>query len=161
IRRDQFRAIGGDDALAQILNSVPHAANARYYADIVRQKAIGRQLIEAANEILREGYSNNFTAEDLLENAERRGFNIAEEQTKGDTVELSQVVNQAMDRIIARTETRHPVTGVATGFLELDDITGGFQPEQLIILAARPSMGKTAFALNICDHAAVVSKLPV
>ena len=161
IRRDQFRAIGGDDTLAQILNSVPHAANARYYADIVRQKAIARQLIEAANEILREGYSNNYTAEQLLENAERRVFNIAEDQTKGDTVELSQVVNLAMDRIIARTESQHPVTGVSTGYYELDDITGGLQPEQLIILAARPSMGKTAFALNICDHAAVTSKLPV
>jgi replicative DNA helicase len=71
------------------------------------------------------------------------------------------VVTQAMDRIAARSEARHPISGVPTGYYDLDDITGGFQPEQLIILAARPSMGKTAIALNICDHAAVTSKVPV
>lgn len=159
-RRDQLQAVGGTEALADIQNSVPHAANARYYAEIVRQKSIARQLIECANAILREGYSNNFTAEQLLEAAERRVFTIAEDQTKGDTVELRDVVMKAMDRIIARSESRHPVTGVASGFFDLDDLTGGFQPEQLVILAARPSMGKTAFALNICDHACVDLKVP-
>ena len=159
-RRDQLDAVGGAEALADIQNSVPHAANARYYAEIVRQKSIARQLIEAANEILHEGYSNNFTAEQLLEGAERRVFQIAEDQTRGDTVELKDVVMKAMDRIVARSESRHPVTGVASGFFDLDDLTGGFQPEQLIILAARPSMGKTAFALNICDHASVDLKTP-
>ncbi len=159
-RRDQFQAVGGDETLAQILDTVPHAANGRYYAEIVRQKAIARQLIESANEILRDGYSNNYTAEELLEAAERKIFNIAEDQTKGDTVELKEVVLKAMDRIAARSESRHPVTGVATGFFELDDLTGGFQPEQLIILAARPSMGKTALALNICDHVGVILKTP-
>ncbi|HMB06338.1 MAG TPA: replicative DNA helicase [Isosphaeraceae bacterium] len=159
-RRSEFKAIGGDEALAQILGSVPHSANAKYYAQIVRQKSISRELIESANEILRDGYSNNFTAEQLLENAERRIFSIAEDQTKGDTVELRDVVTLAMDRIAARSESRHPVTGIATGYFELDDITGGLQPEQLVILAARPSMGKTALALNICDHAAVNLKVP-
>jgi replicative DNA helicase len=159
-RRSEFKAIGGDEALAQILGSVPHSANARYYAQIVRQKSISRELIESASEILRDGYSNNFTAEQLLENAERRIFSIAEDQTKGDTVELRDVVTLAMDRIAARSESRHPVTGIATGYFELDDVTGGLQPEQLVILAARPSMGKTALALNICDHAAVNLKIP-
>jgi replicative DNA helicase len=160
-RRDQLQSVGGAEALADIQNSVPHAANARYYAEIVRQKSISRQLIEGANEILREGYSNNFTAEQLLESAERRIFQIAEDQTKGETVELSQVVQNAMQRIIDRSEHRHPVTGVASGFIDLDDMIGGFQPNQLVIVAARPSMGKTAFALNVCDHAAVESKTPV
>jgi replicative DNA helicase len=159
-RRDQFRAIGGDETLAQLLGTVNHAANARYHAGIVRQKSVNRTLIEIANETLRDSYSNNFTAEELLENAERRIFNIAEDQTKGDTVELRDVVTDAMDRIAARSESRHPVTGIATGYFELDDITGGLQPEQLVILAARPSMGKTALALNICDHAAVQLKIP-
>ena len=148
IRRDQFKAIGGDEFISQILSSVPHAANAKYYAQIVRQKAVSRALIESANEILRDGYSNNFTAEELLEDAERRIFAIAEDQSSSETVELRDVVTQAMDRIAARSEARHPITGVATGYFDLDDITGGFQPEQLIILAARPSMGKTAIALN-------------
>ncbi|MBV8554804.1 MAG: replicative DNA helicase [Planctomycetaceae bacterium] len=161
IRRDQLQAIGGHEAISQILNSVPHAANAKYYAGIVREKAISRLLIDSANEILRDGYSNNFTAEQLLESAERKIFDIAEDQTKGDTVEIRDVVTVAMDRIAARTEARHPITGVATGFFDLDNITCGFQPEQLIILAARPSMGKTAFALNICDHVAVNLGIPV
>jgi len=160
-RRDEIDAVGGVEFIAEVVNSVPHAANAKYYADIVRQKSISRKLIDSANEILKEGYSNNFTAEQLLEGAERRIFTIAEDQTKGDTVELRDVVIKAMDRIIARSESRHPVTGVATGYFDLDDMTGGFQQDQLIILAARPSMGKTAFALNICDHASVVMKQPV
>jgi replicative DNA helicase len=161
IRRDQFKAIGGDEFISQILGSVPHAANAKYYAQIVRQKAVSRALIESANHILQDGYSNNFTAEELLEDAERRIFAIAEDQSSSETVELRDVVTQAMDRIAARSEARHPISGVPTGYYDLDDITGGFQPEQLIILAARPSMGKTAIALNICDHAAVTSKIPV
>lgn len=160
-RRDQFKAIGGDDLLSQILGTVPHAANAKYYAQIVRQKAISRALIEGANEILREGYSNNFSSEELLEAAERRIFTIAEDKVKGETVELGDVVTQAMDRISARAEAKHAITGVPSGFLDLDDITAGFQGQQLIILAARPSMGKTALALNICDHAAVNKGIPV
>jgi replicative DNA helicase len=160
-RRDQFKTIGGDETLTRIVNCVPHAANAKHYADIVRQKAISRELIECANEILRNGYSNSFTAQELLEAAERRVFNIAEDQTKGDTVELNQVVADAMDRIVARSESRHPVSGLATGYIDLDDITGGFQPSQLIVLAARPSMGKTALALNICEHVALTLKTPV
>jgi replicative DNA helicase len=161
IRRDQLQAIGGHEVISQILNSVPHAANAKYYAGIVREKAVSRLLIDSANEILRDGYSNNFTAEQLLEAAERKIFDIAEDQTKGDTVEIRDVVTLAMDRIAARTEAKHPITGVATGFFDLDGITSGFQAEQLIILAARPSMGKTAFALNICDHVAVNLHIPV
>jgi replicative DNA helicase len=161
IRRDQFKAIGGDEFISQILGSVPHAANAKYYAQIVRQTAVSRALIESANHILQDGYSNNFTAEELLEDAERRIFAIAEDQSSSETVELRDVVTQAMDRIAARSEARHPISGVPTGYYDLDDITGGLQPEQLIILAARPSMGKTAIALNICDHAAVTSKIPV
>jgi replicative DNA helicase len=160
-RREQLKTIGGIDTLVDMVASVPHAANARYYAQIVRQKAISRELIECATEMLRDGYSNNFTAEQLLEAAERRVFNIAEVQTKGDTIELKDVVTDAMARIATRSESRHPITGVASGYFELDDITGGFQPEQLVILAARPSMGKTALALNICDHAAVTNKTPV
>jgi replicative DNA helicase len=151
-RRGEYDRIGGDDALAQILASVPHAANARYYAEIVRGKSIPRALIEAGNEVIREAYANTHTAEELLELAERRVFAIAEEQVSGETVELRDVVTKAMDRIALRSEERHPLTGVSTGFFELDDLTGGLQGSQLVILAARPSMGKTALALNICEH---------
>src|SRR5512135_3472275 len=98
IRRDQLQAIGGHEVISQILNSVPHAANAKYYAGIVREKAVSRLLIDSATEILRDGYSNSFTAEQLLESAERKIFDIAEDQTKGDTVEIRDVVALAMDR---------------------------------------------------------------
>jgi replicative DNA helicase len=161
-RRDQFDKVGGDETLAEIVNSVPHAANAKYYAGIVREKSIGRQLIDSATEIIRDGYSNQYTAQELLESAERKVFAIAEEQVQGDTLDLKDVITLAMDRIAKRAETGgHAITGVASGLIDLDDITGGFQPGQLVVMAARPSMGKTALAINICDHAAMEGKVAV
>jgi replicative DNA helicase len=154
-RRGEFEKVGGDQALFELLDSVPHAANTLYYAQIVREKAVGRQLIECANEILRDGYSHAMTADELLQSAERRIFQIAEESATGETVELHDIVAQAMERIALRTDEKHAVTGAASGYFDLDDITSGFQDSQLIILAARPSMGKTAFALNICEHVAL------
>ncbi len=154
-RRGELEKIGGLDAIVQILTSVPHSANARYYAQIVREKAVARELIDTANEMLRDSYSNNFNADELLTNAERRVFAIAEDQVAGETVELKDVIVQAMERIDARVTAKHPLMGIGSGFLDLDDITTGFKGQQLIIVAARPSMGKTAFALNICEHAAI------
>jgi replicative DNA helicase len=160
-QRGEFEGIGGHETLSEIVESVPHAANARYYADIVRQKSISRRLIESANEILRDGYSNNFTAEALLEKAEQKIFEIAGDTIQGDTAELLHVLKEAMDRIEERTVSKHAVTGVATGYFELDDYMGGLQPGQLIVLAARPSMGKTALALNFADNVGVNLKVPL
>src|ERR1700733_3472916 len=144
--RGQFEQIGGDDTLTEI----------------VKQKATNRQLIEGATEIIRDGYSNQFTAQELLESAERKIFSIAEDQIRGETLELKDVVKQAMDLIAVRADSGgHAITGLATGLIYLDDITGGFHAGQLIIVAARPSMGKTALALNICDHAGINVKVPV
>jgi replicative DNA helicase len=156
--RDQFEQVGGDDILTEIVESVPHAANGKYYAGIVKEKATNRVLIESATEIIRDGYSNQFTADELLESAERKIFNIAQDQVREEGLGLKDVLVQAMDRIGARAESRHPITGIASGLIDLDDITAGFQPGQLVVLAARPSMGKTALALNICDHVAVETK---
>ncbi len=152
VRRNLFESVGGDETLVGLIEGVPHSAHAKYYADIVRQKSISRQLIETANEILNEGYSNNYTAQELLQSAEKKVFMIAEEESSGETVEVKDVIVEAMDRIIAKVEDRHVVSGVSTGFHDLDEITAGFQGTQLIILAARPAMGKTAIALNICEH---------
>jgi len=160
-KRGQFEQVGGDDILTEIVQSVPHAANGKYYAGIVKEKATNRQLIESATEIIRDGYSNQFTAQELLESAERKVFGIAEDQIKGETLQINDVLNQAMERISKRADSVHAVTGVATGLIDLDEITWGFQPGQLIIVASRPSMGKTALALNICDHVAVNLKLPL
>jgi replicative DNA helicase len=156
--RGLLERIGGDDAIDEILTvqrSLPHAANTRHYAGIVVEKAVTRALIEIGNDLLRQGYSNTMSAEELLEAAEKSIFRIAEERASGETVDLRDVVLKAMERIALRVDDRHSVTGVPTGLLDLDDVTGGFQGSQLVILAARPSMGKTALALNICEHAAL------
>jgi replicative DNA helicase len=160
-RRQEYDRIGGDETLAAILDSVPHAANTKYYAEIVREKSVQRRVLESAHETLRLGYSNTLTADELLQSAERSIFQINEERARGETVELREVVTQAMNQIAIRAEERHPITGVATGYYDLDDITSGFQGAQLIILAARPSMGKTAFALNIAEYAAVEQRVGV
>jgi replicative DNA helicase len=161
-KRGALDKIGGDETLEEISASVPHAANAKYYAEIVKEKAVNRQLIESATEIIRDGYSNQFTADQLLEAAERKIYNIREDQIRGEVLELKDVVKDAMDAIAARADSGgHAVTGLATGFMDLDDITSGLHAGQLVIIAARPSMGKTAIALNICDHAAFEAKTPV
>lgn len=157
-KRGLLDRIGGDDAIDEILavqRSLPHAANTRHYAGIVVEKAVTRSLIEIGHDLLRQGYSNTMSAEELLEAAEKQIFRIAEERASGETVDLRDVVLKAMERIAVRVDDRHSVTGVPTGLLDLDDITGGFQGSQLIILAARPSMGKTALALNVCEHVAL------
>jgi replicative DNA helicase len=147
--------------LAEITGSVPHAANGKYYAEIVRQKSINRKLIECATEIIRDGYSNEFTGEQLLEAAEKKVFGIAEDQVRGEVVEINEVLSQAMDRIMTRADSPHAVPGISSGFVDLDDLTWGFEPGQLIIVAGRPSMGKTALALNLAEHVAVNLKVPV
>jgi replicative DNA helicase len=118
-------------------------------------------LIQSATEIIREGYSNLFTAQQLLESAEQKIFTIAEDQIRGETHELKEVLFKAMELIEKRAAEKHPVTGVGTGFFDLDDMTNGFHSDQLIIIAARPSMGKTALALNICEHVTVKLNVPV
>jgi replicative DNA helicase len=161
-KRDQFDQVGGHDILTEIIESVPTAANAKYYANIVKEKAINRMLIESSTEIIRDGYSNQFTAQELLESAERKVFSIAEDQVRGETLNLKDVVKLAMEMYATRAEAGgHAVTGIATGFIDLDDRTSGFHPGQLIIIAARPSMGKTALALNISDHVAMNANIPV
>ncbi|WZP00479.1 replicative DNA helicase [Isosphaeraceae bacterium EP7] len=160
-REGHLESIGGLDAINQLISATPHAANARYHAEIVRQKSISRRLIECANEIHSAGYSETHTADELLELAESRIFKIAEEGVTGETVELKDVVHQAMERISARAEGGLPISGMGSGFPDLDNLTGGFQGSQLVILAARPSMGKTAIALNLCEHVILEQKLGV
>jgi replicative DNA helicase len=161
-RRGQFDAVGGHEILTEIVESVPTAANAKYYANIVKEKSTNRQLIESATEILSDGYSNQFTSHELLEAAERKIFSIREDQVRGETLEIKDIIKLAMDQIAMRAETGgHAVTGLGSGYIDLDDKTGGFHPGQLIVLAARPSMGKTALALNIADHVSVELNIPV
>lgn len=147
--------VGGLDYLLTLQSFVPHSVNAKYYAQIVIQHAVKRELIHAANEILTAGYAPESTAEDLLEDVQRRVFAISEDQAGGDTYTLSEVLGEALARIDARHQGQTGPEGIPTGFDDVDAMLGNMREGQLIIVAARPSMGKTAKALNICDHVAV------
>lgn len=153
-----FDRVGGDAYLFEILDSVPHAANTRYYAEIVREKAIMRELVEAQNDTLREAYSGLATADDTLDHALRRVFAISERQAGRGDVQAATAALEAMALIEARQEGNGG--GFSFGLQALDDVTGGMRPGHVYIIAARPSMGKTALALHICDYLTVTLGLP-
>ncbi|MFN9375123.1 MAG: replicative DNA helicase [Planctomycetaceae bacterium] len=142
---------GGPDYLVDILESTPHAAHAQYYAEIVREKSLQRRLISACTEILRDAYDESVGTDDLLNKAEKEVFNILEQQEGTEKLQLKEILLEAFDRIQKRMELRGSVSGVSTGFRDLDARTNGLQPAELVILAARPSMGKTAFVLNLAE----------
>jgi replicative DNA helicase len=155
IKGQMLEEIGGIEYLAAILSSVPNAANGSHYAGIVREKALLRQLISASSDILREAYSPHETAQIVLENAEKRIFAIAEQKVLGQMAKMEDVLHEVFEMIESRGQR-----GVETGFFELDDILNGLQRGEMIIVAARPSMGKTAFAMNLIEHIAADSMLP-
>jgi replicative DNA helicase len=152
-RRGVLGDAGGERAIRAALEAPPHAGNAAYYASIVRQKAVARRLIDQANATIRECYSNTYDADELQEMAESRLYAIGDAQVSGGVSYSS----EALDEFAARLERRMmgEVTGLSSGIKVLDEITDGFQPGSLTIVGARPSMGKTALALNIVDHVAV------
>jgi replicative DNA helicase len=154
--------IGGYVYLGQLWDAAPTAANAEYYARIVRDKALVRNLIHASTEILRDAYDQAQPADELLEGAERKILDIAEMGISGQTVTLQDALREAYDRIDTRaTKDQLSVSGLPTGFLDLDELTAGLQNSELIILAARPSVGKTAIALNMVRHIVVEERVPV
>jgi len=160
LRTDELEQIGGVDYLVQVMEAVPHAAHARYYADIVRDRWIQRSLTYACNEILTECYSSGRETEDVLASAEQRIFSILEQQEHVEKMNLSDILMDAFDRINARLEKQGEISGLTTGFSDLNRQLNGFQPTELVILAARPSMGKTALVCNIAESAAA-SGVPV
>jgi replicative DNA helicase len=153
ISRGAYESIGGDEALSAILGSVPHAANAKYYAGIVHELAVRRRLIQHAEQSLREAYdrANDKTAAELLADAERRLFSIGDAEAKGSIRSIREIGGEWLDRLHDRLEGR--VFGVPTGMIDFDGLAGGLPEGSLAILAGRPSMGKTAFALNILENA--------
>jgi replicative DNA helicase len=150
LREQKFiEDIGGYAYLGDLWDSAPTAANAEYYARIVRDKAIVRNLISAGNEILRDSYNQSTSADELLEGAERRILEVAQLGITGETMTLDDALSEAFDRIDARSQKDYSESGLPIGFLDLDEITAGLHNSELIILAARPSVGKTALSLNI------------
>lgn len=154
IRRNEFEAIGGAAYLTEILEAVPHAAHVRYYANIVREKWMLRTLIYTCTEILSESYDAADGVEELLQNAERKVFSIMEQQTNIGNIAIGDILIEAFNRIDERMKQEGDVTGITTGFADLDRQTTGLQATELIILAARPSMGKTALVCNMAEAVA-------
>lgn len=155
---------GGLAYLATLAKDTPSAANIRAYADIVREHSVKRQLIRVGTEIADSGFNpEGRNGTELLDEAERRVFEIAERRSKGERgfQPLSKLLGAAVDRIETLFEKDDPITGVSTGFVDFDNKTSGMQPGDLIIIAGRPSMGKTAFAMNIAENVAIRVQRPV
>ncbi len=154
---------GGEAYLFELANNVPSVANIRAYADIVRERSVLRQLINAANDIAaRAFHPGGRSSTELLDEAEQRVFAISEKGSRaGGPIRLNTFLTKTMERIDTLATLTDPITGIATGYHDLDEMTSGFQRSDLIIIAGRPSMGKTTFAMNIAEHVVMKSKLPV
>jgi replicative DNA helicase len=160
--KNQLDSIGGVSYLASLVDNVPSAANVVHYARIVKEKAILRRLIGTATKIISESYDTAGTdVENILDEAEHAIFEISEDKIKPAFSPIGEIIKDSFRTIEKLYEKKELVTGVATGFIKMDDITSGFQKSDLIIIAGRPSMGKTALALNIAQHAAIEERLPV
>ncbi len=156
----EYELVGGAAFLLELGQQVSTAAHAEHYARIVRDKAVLRSLIHAGTDIVHEAYEPNVNARSMLSRAEERVFRILD--TKGDrqVQSLREVLHESLARIDARLQHRHAYGGLETGLIDFDDLTGGLHNSELVILAARPSMGKTALALNIVEHIAVDERGP-
>ena len=153
--------IGGYGYIVELWDAAPSAANAAHYAEIIRQKAIVRNLIHACSDLQRQAYEQSQPAQELLDTAEKRILEIAELGVTGETKTLQDAVTEAFERMDARKAQGHlEYSGIPTGYADLDNLTAGMQNSELIILAARPSVGKTAFALNVIRHIVVEEKKP-
>jgi replicative DNA helicase len=156
-----FDSIGGAPYIAQIMDAVPTAANLEYHARIVREKAVLRRLIETATGIIQSSYESEDEVEALLDSAEQRIFEIAQTQDRRGFVWIKEILYPTFAYIEQLQNNSSGLIGVPSGFSDLDELTSGFQKGDLVIVAARPSMGKTAFTLNIAQHAAIRAKTPV
>src|SRR2546425_3189116 len=143
------------EVLGRLIGVGPAAADVDYHAKIVRDKAVLRRLIEAATSIIQDAYDGRLTSGDMLDNAEHRVFQVAQLKRAEEFVRLKELIWPTMERIEQLHTSQGALTGVASGFTDLDRLTAGFQRGDLVIIAARPSMGKTAFALNLVQHAAI------
>ena len=158
-KRRQLETLGGVEYIARIMDSVPSSANVMYYTGIVKDKQLLRELIGAASEILEMGYEETGEPGMKLDEAEQKIFAVTDKKISGAAVVLKDLVVSAFE-LIEKRKGSH-VTGLATGYYELDDLTCGLQNGEMIIIAGRPSMGKTSLALNIAEHVGLVEELPV
>ena len=154
VRRNELESAGGVEYLAELVDSVATPANLEHHAKILREKSILRRLIEASTGIIQSAYEGRLGANELLDQAEGRIFRISQERRTDGFMRIKEMLWPAMERIETLHRSGTAVTGVPSGFADLDGLTSGFQRSELVIVAARPSMGKTAFCLNIATNAA-------
>jgi replicative DNA helicase len=160
-KKDQLEAVGGASYLTELVEMVPTAANAWHHARIVRDKAVLRGLIQTATGIVEESYEDTEDVDTLLDRAEQSIFEISQRKSTAGFVNINAVLKDSFKHIEQLYERKELITGVPTGFTRLDSLTAGFQPADLIIIAGRPSMGKTALGLNIAQHVGISVRRPV
>jgi replicative DNA helicase len=159
--RNLLETVGGAAAVTNLYTFVPTAANVGYYLEIVRDKYILRSIIAAATESVRRAYEEQDEVGNLLDEVEQKIFAVGEDRFKGQMLSMKDQVMEAIESIEKLYERKGGITGVSTGFIEFDRMTSGMHPAEMIVIAARPSMGKTAFAMNIAEHVAINEKLAV
>ena len=160
-KRSLLEKVGGVEYLMELEEAVPTIGNVEYYANIVREKAIKRNLIEVAATIQKQSFEESTDTEYLLDASERAIFDITQKKFNTASTRLNEILKETFSRIENLHDRQSRLTGLSAGFYDLDDITCGLQPSELIIVAARPSMGKTSLVLNIVEHVGVVEKKPV
>ena len=159
--RNVLETVGGAAAITNLFTFVPTAANVAYYLDIIRDKYILRSIIAAGTESVRRAYEEQDEVGNLLDEVEQKIFAVGEDRFKGQMLSMKDQVMEAIESIEKLYERKGGITGVSTGFVEFDRMTSGMHPSEMIVIAARPSMGKTALAMNIAEHVAINEKLPV
>ena len=156
-----LETVGGRSFVSSLIDGVPKLSNLEYYARIVREKATLRRLIKRGHEIINSCYDQQDDVDQILDTAEKAIFDLAEEKIRTGFQPISEIAKQALQKIEIASKRKSMVTGVPTGYTKFDELTSGLQQADLVIIAARPSMGKTAFSLNIATYAAIVDKLKV
>ncbi len=156
--RNVLDQVGGIEYLSKLAMAVPTSAHAKHYALIVKEKATLRKVIRASQDISSEAFEGSLPIDAILNGAEERIFNIVQNRDSGEFSSAAELINPMLTKLEQLTKNQGKVTGIPTGFLDLDYRTAGMQPSDLVLVAARPSMGKTAFALNLVQHAAVHEK---
>jgi len=160
-RRNELDDVGGVTYLSSLVGMVPTAANVRYHSKIVKQKALLRALLRSATEIAAKVYESTMEADEMVDFAERTIFDISDRRTKTSFYTLKEVMKSSFEMIEHLYDKKEAITGVPSGFGDLDELTTGFQPGDLVIIGGRPSMGKTALGLNIAQHVALEMREPV
>lgn len=160
-KRKKLDKIGGSAYLASLTNIVPTAANSEYYAQIIRERYVRRSLIQISSQITEDAFEEEKEANEILDNSEQQIFKISQEHIKQGFIHIKETLAESFDRLEELQKTGGGIRGVETGFIDIDNMLSGLHPSNLIILAARPGQGKTAFVINIAQYASIVNKQAV